>query len=202
MNRTLVAALGLALIAAPAVSSAAESDSGFFAAVHGGISSNEIKVPDEGLTTDRRDSAYAVRAGYRWGGALNYGVEAGFADLGSSSVSAADNAGTLGWKAHGVTVGGNLQYDFGGSNWFAGIRGGWFRADNELTASLGGASRRLGTHNNEGWYAGAGVGYKITENLRAGLAYDNYDNRLKIEEAGVKQNFNTEMYSAFFEYKF
>lgn len=209
MNRTLVAALTVALFAAPAVSFASEADNGFFVNGNAGISSNRISLGSEaGVDTDRNDSAFGVRAGYRWGGVVNYGPEIGYVQLGDSSVTVTDGTSDarLAQKVQGLTVGGNLQYDFNGSNWFVGARGGWFRAHNELAASLSDGTQvqtgKLNYDNDGGWYAGANFGYKVSEKIRFGLAYDNYSNKVEVREAGLKEKYNTEMYSGFYEYKF
>jgi OmpA-OmpF porin, OOP family len=209
LNRTLVAALTVALLAAPAVSFASEADAGFFLNANGGISSNRISQGSNATTEiERNDSAFGFRTGYRWGSVVNYGAEVGYVYLGDSSVGIVDGtiAAGLDQKVQGLTVGGNVQYDFNGSNWFVGARGGWFRAHNELTASISNGTqvenRTLNYDNDGGWYAGANVGYKVSDNIRFGLAYDNYNNKVEIREAGLKDKYNTEMYSGFFEYQF
>lgn len=207
MNRTLVAALTVALLAAPAVSFASEADGGFFINANGGISWNRTSFgldASPGADADRNDSAFGIRAGYRWGSLVNYGAEVGYVNLGDSSVDTV-NAG-LTQKVQGLTVGGNAQYDFNGSNWIVGARGGWFRAHNELTATLNDGvqtqSGKTSYDNDGGWYAGVNVGYKVGDNIRFGLAYDNYNNKLEVRGAGLKEKYNTEMYSGYYEYKF
>ncbi|MEJ1098550.1 MULTISPECIES: outer membrane beta-barrel protein [unclassified Pseudoxanthomonas] len=209
MNKTLVAALAVALLAAPAVSFASEADSGFFLNANSGISSNRMSQgSNKDMATDRNDSAFGVRGGYRWGSVVNYGAELGYVHLGDSSVNLTDGTlrADLAPKVQGLTVGGNLQYDFNGSNWFAGMRGGWFRARNDLTASISEGTQtrnsKVRYDNDGGWYAGANVGYKVSDNIRFGLAYDNYNNKAQVREAGFKEKYNTEMYSGFYEYQF
>jgi OOP family OmpA-OmpF porin len=210
LNRTLVAALTVALLAAPAVSFASEADSGFFINANGGISSNRISLGNTtGADIDRNDSAFGLRGGYRWGSVVNYGAELGYIYLGDSSISAIDGGNVVGLdqKVQGLTLGGNVLHGFNGSNWIIGARGGWFRAHNELTATLDGApteSGKISFDNDGGWYTGLNVGYKVSENIRFGLAYDNYNNKSAkiVREAGLKKRYNTEMYSGFYEYQF
>jgi len=103
-------------------------------------------------------------------------------------------------------MGKRFFYKFNGSNWFVGMRGGWLRARNDLTASISdGAQTRnskLSDDNDGGRYAGAHVGYKVSDNIHFGLAYDNYSNKTQVREAGFKEKYNTEMYSGFCEYPF
>lgn len=212
MNRTLAAALTVALLAAPAAAFASEADSGFFINANGGISSNRISLgsnanANAGVDIDRNDSAFGLRGGYRWGSVVNYGAELGYIYLGDYSVSTVNGGNLVGLdqKVQGLTVGGNVLYDFNGSNWIIGARGGWFRAHNELTTMLDGVqsqSGKMSYDNDGGWYAGVNAGYKVSENIRFGLAYDNYNNKVEVREAGLKDKYNTEMYSGFFEYQF
>jgi hypothetical protein len=203
--KTIVTAVCFAYISVPAISFASETEQGFFATVHGGISSNRLSTePVTDVEVDRNDSAYAVLAGYRWGSALNYGVEAGYVDLGHSSAAVLKGPlmGQFGLKAQGYTVGGNLVYDFNSSPWFVALHGGWFHASNELTAALPNGVGGTLEEDADRWYAGLRVGYKISEHVRFGLAYDNYNNLLKVPNAGLEEEFNTEMYSGFYEYTF
>lgn len=208
MNRTLAAALAVALLAAPAASFAGEADSGFFLNANAGISLTRDSLGSDVRVIDRDDSAFGFRAGYRWGNVVNYGADVGYVYLGDFSLRMTDGSSRadFGQKAQGLTVGGNLLYDFNGSNWFVGTRGGWFKARNELVASTRNAAQskdsKLKYDNDGGWYAGASVGYKVGDNIRFGLAYDDYNNKVKVREAGLEQKYNTGMYSGFYEYKF
>jgi OOP family OmpA-OmpF porin len=199
------ALVSVALLSVPATSSASQADSGFFASIHGGISSNRLMADsNDAIQTDRNDSAYHLRGGYRWGSALNYGVEVGYVDLGHASATLPyyGRLADLDGKTAGVTVGGNLLYDFNDSNWFIGLRGGWFDARNELVVSIGSSTQGTLKYDASGWYAGIQSGYKITENLRMGVAFDTYGNRAEVRDANWDEKFDTELYSGFFEYVF
>ena len=56
---------------------------------------------------------------------------------------------------------------------------------------------------NNGWYAGAGVGYDVTKNVSLALNYDNYHVKYGREGASAPQeNANVAAYSASVEYRF
>ena len=130
----------------------------------------------------------ALRAGYRWNiGALSYGLEAGYANLGHSYFWTAHNSGSdqYGERIDGPILGGNLKYSLP-YGFFVAMRGGFFRStDHQFdqgyyypSGLLGlGPSSRYTAHkrpSGTGSYVGAGVGYDFNSSFGVSLNYDRY----------------------------
>jgi OmpA-OmpF porin, OOP family len=149
------------------------------------------------------DTAGALRFGYRWHSVVDFGVEAGYADLGQVSGSVNRQYGppydqlngsyqnTL--KDDGWLLGGNLKYTMD-SGWYLSARGGWFRArvQNRGTSTASYTCvpaagylcpaivgplyyQSYNVSNNvNGEYVGLGAGYNVSSNISVGLSYDYY----------------------------
>jgi len=132
-----------------------------------------------------------VRFGWRWNGYV--GPEIGYVYLGRGK----GPQETL--KPRAVTLGANGKYNFY-KNWFVTAHAGYLRSDSYLTAT---ATGDRDTSWNNGWYAGAGVGYDVTHNVSLSLNYDNY--RVQYDHGGPgmgQGKSNIAAFSAGVEYRF
>lgn len=165
-------------------------------------------------SVDKKDTAGALRFGYRWHGVVDYGVEAGYVDLGQAQVkSYSYNNQTSDIKTRGWLLGGNLKYNINDA-WYVSARGGWFRSRNEdkVKVSQGECSvicplRPSGEYRvsstGTGEYLGVGAGYNFSPNFSLGLSYDNYHGHPDGYDAyGNKQGANIALYSVSAEYRF
>lgn len=146
---------------------------------------------------DRHDLAYGIRFGYRWSGPVEWGVESGLVKLGRMSGQQSYAGGlsilrSVTEKAEldtrAVTLGLTGRYVFGArQEWLISARGGLLRGHSDLDQRsdthwsniLGTASgfyTDTASHSDTytSWYAGVGVGYRITPQLNVSLAYDSY----------------------------
>jgi opacity protein-like surface antigen len=198
-----IAAAALCLAAAPAFA----ADGNFF--VSGNIGQSDYHAPNSSylshygsIKSDTHDTAGALRFGYRWNNVVNYGVEAGYVDLGELTTTSNWNYGgsdRVRTKVRGWLLGGNVSYNFT-PDWYISARAGLFRAhaDVNAKASFMGSSMEWHTYNatKTGEYAGLGVGYNITQALSVGLNYDYHHARFQ------NTNGNIGMYSVSAEYRF
>ena len=195
MNKTLLAAALAVVVAAPFAAKADENNNqldNFFVAGNLGQSNYRL-----GGVSDKTDVFQNVRFGWRWNGIV--GAEVGYAYLGKvkndfdfTSVSA---------KPRVAQIGINAKYNFY-NNWFVTGHGGYLRSRTTGAVTVGDTSASERSWNN-GWYAGAGVGYDITRNVALGVNYDNY--HVKYGRGGSDQpqtNANVATYSASVEVKF
>ncbi|WP_199098157.1 outer membrane beta-barrel protein [Dyella sp. ASV21] len=194
MNKTLIAAALAVVAVAPFAAKADESNQldNFFVAGNLGQSNYRI-----GGVSDKNDVFQNVRFGWRWNGIV--GAEIGYAYLGKvknnfdfASVSAKPRVGQI-----GVTA----KYNFY-NNWYVTGHGGYLRSRTTGGVTVGDVSATAKSWNN-GWYAGAGVGYDVTKNVSLALNYDNY--HVKYGRAGASEeqvNANVAAYSASIEYRF
>ena len=145
------------------------------------------------------DTGYALDGGYRWSLAPSFslGAEVGYNDLGNIHARNIFNSQPVvapgKSQLHGWTVGANAHLDLS-PNWYLSGRAGLYSwTGHGLSNDINPVRRSL---NDTSWYAGAGVGYRITSNLSVGLNYDYFDAK--------KQNVNlsTDMVSASAEYRF
>lgn len=194
MNKTFIAA-ALAVVAVSPF--AAKADEGnqldnFFVA--GNLGQSNYRV---GGISDKTDAFYNVRFGWRWNGIV--GAEIGYADLGKGK----DNTDFVStWaKPRVAQLGLTAKYNFY-NNWYVTGHGGYLRSRTTAGVTVGNVSASEKSWNN-GWYAGAGVGYDVTKNVSLALNYDNY--HVKYGRAGASQsqlNTNIAAYSASVEYRF
>ena len=194
MNKTLFAAALAVAAVSPIAAKADESNQldNFFVA--GNLGQSNYRV---GGVSDKTDVFQNVRFGWRWNGIV--GAEVGYAYLGKmkndfdfASVSAKPRAAQI-----GVTA----KYNFY-NNWYVTGHGGYLRSRTTGAVTVGDVSATQKSWNN-GWYAGAGVGYDVTHNVSLALNYDNY--HVKYGRGGSDQsqtNANVAAYSASVEYRF
>lgn len=126
---------------------------------------------DAGFNTRNTDVATAWRFGYAWNrDALSYGLEAGYADLGTVKGHYDFGATPLDLSAGatGALAGVNLSYRFAGRLSVNG-RLGWMH--DRLDIRTGDSRERF---SGDGGYVGIGAGYRISEQVDLGLAYDHY----------------------------
>jgi len=187
------AAIAFATISTSAVA----ADGQFFVAGSLGQSNFNSSFADSTGSHDRTDTQGALRLGYAWhSGSLDYGVEAGYADLGKTSAGGSYTGLIRGvlliervdyrnqFSAKGGILGGNLKYNIG--SWYLSGHAGWFRAKvgseynasytpiNNPTASTT-YSRIRGSSTSTNEYVGVGAGYNISKSWSIGVGYDYYD---------------------------
>lgn len=178
--------LGVAMLAiffSTAACNALAQDGQFF--VNGNVGQSNFSAPSFGAThKDNSDTYGALRFGYAWQGKFDYGVEAGYADLGQMVRSGTytftgmnGEPAQAGYRqtgsARGWLLGGNLKYHFD-SPWYLSARGGWFVA---RTNSKFGSNGELGSSSqtNSRPYFGLGAGYDLTRSFSVGAGYDYYN---------------------------
>lgn len=156
---------------------------------------------------DNTDTQGALRFGYLWhAGALDYGVETGYARLGEvtqhGSYSYLDPNGSpaqfnyrQSLSTKGWLLGGNLKYNFG-SSWYLSARGGWFRAKTTGTVDSAGFSGARYSQTDTRGYVGLGAGYNFSKSWSVGVGYDYYDLGGRYSDAHVNA------YSATAEFRF
>lgn len=136
-----------------------------------------------------------IRFGWRWNGYV--GPEIGYVYLGRPKAVSDDVESSL--KPRAATVGINGKYDFY-QNWFVTGHAGYLRSQSYMGETFGDASARAKSWNN-GWFAGAGVGYNLTQNVSVAVNYDNY--RLLYGRRGDGQSHvNVAAFSGSIEYRF
>ena len=195
-----------ATVLSAASATAAAQDGQFF--VNGSLGQSNYSVSgSSGGHRDSTDTQGALRFGYLWhAGALDYGVETGYADLGEltqhgsySYVTA--NGGTAqsnyrqSLSAKGWLLGGNLRYNFG-SSWYLSARGGLFRAKTTGTASGDGFGGVRSSQTDNRGYVGVGAGYNLSKSWSLGVGYDYYGLGSRYSDAHVNA------YSATAEFRF
>jgi OOP family OmpA-OmpF porin len=204
MNKFLATAIAAALAAASTASFADTINGGFF--INGNLGQSNYRVSKQDWT-DRNDFAEAVRFGYTWYNTVDFGVEAGYVNLGELGYKV--KGGGYYFKdaieGRGLLLGVNGKYRFAGK-WYVSARGGWMRshATERLSSNYPGLPGFGGSEsfssNDNGWYAGAGVGYDFTPNFSLGVNYDNYHSKATFGDFDASAN--VAMYSAFAEYRF
>ncbi|HEX8779082.1 MAG TPA: porin family protein [Rhodanobacter sp.] len=145
--------------------------------------------------------AGGVKGGYRFAitPATSLGVEVGYQWLGRLSAQSqyADQiAGNSKSKLRGSTAGVDLRYSFN-PNWYGELRGGLFYAQGEGITS--GANPEFRQYNRTKYYAGAGVGYNLSQNWSLGANYDYYAGSDNGEQ---RVQLATSKYSLSAEYRF
>lgn len=197
MKKTLLA-LALAsssFIAIPAAfaQSAPADNGGWF--INGNIGRTAINQGPY----DNHDTGYALNTGYRWSLAPNFalGAEVGYNDLGNihaknifnNSPVIAPGKSSL----HGWTAGANAQFDLNPSWYLSGRAGVYSWTGHGLSNDVNPINKSL---SQTSWYTGAGVGYRLTQNLSVGLNYDYFH----AKKSNV--DLSTDMISASAEYRF
>ena len=150
-----------------------------------------------GGVSDKTDVFQNVRFGWRWNGIV--GAEIGYAYLGK--VKNDFNFGNSWAKPRVAQIGVTAKYNFH-DGWFVTGHGGYLRSRTTAGITVGNVSASEKSWNN-GWYAGAGVGYDVTRNVSLALNYDNY--HVKNGRGGSDQpqtSANVAAYSASVEYRF
>lgn len=194
MNKTLLAAALAVVAAAPFAAKADENNqlNNFFVA--GNLGQSNYRV---GGISDKSDAFYNLRFGWRWNGIV--GAELGYADLGKAKNDY--NFASTWAKPRVAQLGVTAKYNFY-NNWYVTGHGGYLRSRTTAGVTVGNTSASEKSWNN-GWYAGAGVGYDVTQNVSLALNYDNY--HVKYGRAGASEsqaNTNIAAYSASVEYRF
>ena len=154
----------------------------------------------EGDLTNNTDTSGAIRGGYSWqSDVVDFGVEAGYVDLGTASTQLSSDLPGLSEKvsvkAQGALVGLNLKYKFENHMFVLG-RGGLFHSSVNVDVGHFGSERFHGN----GGYLGAVVGYDLNQHFSLGLAYDAYHARIDSDD--VKGNGSIGVFSGFAEYRF
>jgi OOP family OmpA-OmpF porin len=194
MNKTLIAAALAVVAVSPFAAKADENNQldNFFVA--GNLGQSNYRV---GGLSDKSDVFQNVRFGWRWNGIV--GAEIGYAYLGKAK-NDYDFASAY-EKPRVGQIGVTAKYNFY-NNWYVTGHGGYLRSRTNAGLTVGDVTVSQNSWNN-GWYAGAGVGYDITRNVALALNYDNY--HVKYGRAGSSEsqaNTNIGAYSASVEVRF
>jgi len=213
IKRYLIVAAGLALAGVSTTSLATDvSGGGFF--VNGNVGQSRYNANRRDWS-DRNDTAAAIRFGYRWHGAVDFGVEGGYVDLGKlkDRINTPNYSFSGDLKVKGFLLGVNGKYHFAQSGWYVSARGGWFgtRANYKSHASSKSATttasysesysmRRV----NAGWYLGVGAGYDLTSHFSVGVSFDDYYAKARVNQDIADETIsgNVRTISAFAEYRF
>lgn len=200
--------LGAALVAALAFGSSVACAADSYGFVNAGIGQSvyhEGRTDGRGYKLDEKDTAGAFRVGAAWhGGPVDFGVEAGYADLGDS-VSKYDQGDVHGHDtlhAKGWLLGANATHRFE-APWYVQVRGGWFHSTVDETYRFSTpvqSDYASGSASGDGWYAGIGGGYDLTQDFSIGLNYDNYHAVAKVD--GDKLSGNISTFTVQLEYRF
>lgn len=154
----------------------------------------------EGGLTNNTDTSGSIRGGYVWqSDVVDFGVEAGYVDLGTASTQLSSDLPGLSEKvsvkASGPLLGLNLKYKFQ-NHMFVEGRGGLFHSSVSVDIANYGSERFHGN----GGYLGAVVGYDFNAHFSLGAAYDAYHARINSDD--VKGNGSIGVFSGFAEYRF
>lgn len=201
-KRILATGLAMALAAASTASFAADTGNFYVGADVGQAHHRLGDNPDERI--DRSDTAAAVRFGYVWHWAVDFGVEGGYATLGKITDDYTQhNSGypsRMSIETSGLFAGTKVKYHFSDA-WYVSARAGVFQSHVKVRdhdeSPDGGDYRASST--NGSWYAGAGVGYDVSRDFSLGLSYDNFRSKVGTNDSVT---FNTAMFSLSAEYRF
>jgi len=193
-KRFQITAIG-AVLAAVSTSSFANDPGAFFINANLGQSSYNSNTS---ALNDNTAFSTALRGGYSWyGEAWDFGVEAGYVDLGkvSGAVSADGISSNVSAHAKGPLLGIDLKYKFE-NQWFVSGRLGYLHTTlTESASGIGSQSAHGG-----GGYGGVGVGYDFTKHFSLGAGYDNY--RIKVRADSVNASGNVGTFTGFAEYRY
>jgi OOP family OmpA-OmpF porin len=197
INKTLLAlaftSAGMLAVPAAFAQSIATHNDGWF--VNGNVGRTSI---DHGAYNDSA-TGYAINGGYRWAlsPAVAVGAEVGYNDLGNIHAKNVftnnnviqDNKSEL----HGWTAGVNGHFNVS-PDWYLSARTGIYGWKGH---GLSNNSNPVRTGlDNTSWYAGAGVGYEVSDNVSVGLNYDYFN----AKKSNI--NLSTDMVSLSAEYRF
>jgi len=197
MKKTLLAlalaSTGLLAIPAAFAQSAPADNGGWF--INGNVGRTAINHGPY----DNHDTGYALNGGYRWSLAPNFalGAEVGYNDLGNIHAKNIFNSSPVivpgKSSLHGWTAGANAQLDLDPSWYLSGRAGVYSWTGHGLSNDVNPINKSL---SQTSWYSGAGVGYRITQNLSVSLDYDYFH----AKKSNV--DLSTDMISAGAEYRF
>jgi len=154
---------------------------------------------------DNGGGAGGIKGGYRF--AINpdtsLGAEVGYQFLGRASAQGSYTNNFAGYngnnaksKLQGATAGLDLRYSFS-PNWYGEVRGGAFFAKGQgLTDDR--TNPQAVRFDSTRYYAGAGVGYNITQQWSVGLNYDYFDG----SQSDKNIHLPTNLYSLSAEFRF
>jgi OOP family OmpA-OmpF porin len=204
MKKHILAASLAAVLASVSTASLAADTGNFYVGAEAGQAHYRLGgVSGENL--DTKDTAAAVRFGYVWHWAVDFGVEGGYVSLGKVTDDYTNsNAGypsNMSIETSGLFAGAKVKYHFADA-WYVSARAGAFQSHVKLRDHDGspeGGDYRVSSTNGS-WYAGAGVGYDLTPDFSLGLSYDNYHSKVGFE--GSDATFNTAMFALSAEYRF
>ena len=197
MKKTLIAlalaSAGMLAIPAAFAQSAPADNGGWF--INGNVGRTAIdKGPYNG-----HDTGYALNGGYRWSFTPNFslGAEVGYNDLGNIRAKNIFNSSPViapgKSQLHGWTAGANAHVDLS-PNWYLSGRAGLYSwTGHGMSNDVNPINKGLSDNS---WYAGAGVGYNITQNVSVGLNYDYFDAKKH------SVDLSTDMISASAEFRF
>ena len=200
MKKHILAASLAMVLASVSTASLAADTGNFYVGAEAGQAQHRLgTIPGEHL--DAKDTAAAVRFGYVWHWAVDFGVEGGYVSLGKVTddytSSNNDYPSNMSAETSGLFAGAKVKYHFADA-WYVSARAGAFQSHVKLRdhdgSPEGGSFSASST--NGSWYAGAGVGYELTPEFSLGLSYDNYRSKAGIDE------FNTAMFALSAEYRF
>ncbi len=212
MKKILIsAAIAASLSCASLVTHAADK-AGFF--VGGQVGQARY---DLGGGSDDHGTSYGATFGYRWAvePPFYFGIETGYVDLGRLSHNETIRGSVDGFaytaytkeklQAHAVILGVNGRWALA-RQWYVTARAGTMHSHTEFKADVTIPSGFGDTHvsdratsNDNGLYAGVGMGYDISRNFSLGLTYDYYS--LKADRI-VDGNTNISVYSVAAEVRF
>lgn len=193
MNKLLGAAVAVVLSTAAASAFAGD----FFVNGNIGGTNWHQNSTSGGFKRENQGAASQLRVGYRWNSVVDYGVELGYAYLGSNnnSVITRGDSQLDGYKlkSRGYLLGGNLNWNIT-DQWYVGGRAGWYRGRQTLEARLinpidASITKTASSSLTTGEYFGVGAGYNINSHFSVGLNFDRF--RLPGEgKSGKSMNVN------------
>lgn len=196
MKKTLLA-LALAstgLLAIPAAFAQTTDGGNWF--INGNVGRTAI---NQGPYDNGHDTGYALNGGYRWALSPNFqlGAEVGYNDLGNIRAKNIFNSQPVvapgKSQLHGWTAGATAHLDLSPSWYLSGRAGLYSWTGHGMSNEVNPVNKGL---NDNSWYAGAGLGYNLSQNVSVGLNYDYFDAK--------KHNvdLSTDMISASAEFRF
>jgi len=195
MKKQILSIAVVGALAAASGSAVADEPGAFF--INGNLGQSTYH---DSTFSNYTDTSGAIRAGYSWqSDVVDFGVEAGYVDLGTASTQLTSDLPGLSEKvsakASGPLLGLNLKYKFQ-NHMFVSARGGLFHSSVDVDVGNFGSERFHGN----GGYLGAAAGYDFNQHFSLGLAYDGYHARIDSGEA--KGNESIGVFSGFAEYRF
>ena len=204
MNNYLISLAALALAGACGSAVAQDKDAFFVSAGAGQAKYHADEAAGGNYAQDDSDASLALRMGYLWHAPVDFGLEAGYVDLGELKASMISGAvlEEARVNAKGWTLGATGRYHFA-DRWFVSARGGWLRSSSDIDYRVStpvGSAGGSGHAHGDGWYGGVGVGYDVSPAFGLGLNYDRYHVEAKANDISADANVDTWMGTA--EYRF